>query len=156
MSSSKDYIQTLTIVHSICSLVLVFALVASIMEVTPSRIDKIDLYFMLGLGVAFFGGIAFSYKMSLKYINIGKGKRGIREKLLSYRKALYIQWATIGILSLLTNLIFIQTSGKQFVFANIFFIVLFIFFRPTISKTITDLDLDEGESRILRTPDAAL
>lgn len=156
MHSSKGYITTVTTVHLAIFLVQVLLLSISIWVILPRREKQHDFYYMAIVAAIFIIGLFLAYKLCIKYINEGKKRRGIREKLQYYLKALYCQWSVLAFMSLSAIISYIMTAEKIFIFATIFSIVIFLLSRPTIQRTIDDLELDDYESRILRTPDAAL
>lgn len=156
MLSSKDYIRVVTLIYVTTVSFTISLLAISIWEIAPQRERQYDVHYMLAVALIFILALYFSYRISSKYIDRGKQRRGIREKLLLYRKALYIQWSFLALMSLSAITSYIMTAENFFIFATVFAILLFLVSRPSIGKTINDLDLDDTDTRILQTPDAAL
>jgi hypothetical protein len=157
MQSSKDYIRNTTVIHILILLVQLSLIVASVAEIQPFKREGNGLSHSLFAGIIFLVvGIALSYYIFRKYVKESKRKRGIREKLQTYRKGLFYQWSIFMLISIVATITFLYTEQQAFIFMNIFVIVVFLINRPTINKTINDLNLDKSESRILKTPDAAI
>lgn len=156
MHSSKDYIRIVTLIYLAMLLVQIFLLVISIWEIAPRREKQHDIHYMSAVGVIFIAGLYLSYTLSIKHIEKGKRRRGIREKLVAYKKGLYCRWAIIEFMYFSAIAAYIMTAEKLFILASLFAMIIFLYTKPSINRTIEDLDLDESESRILQTSDAAL
>jgi|GEM_PF-2025122 len=156
MQSSKEYIRNVSAIHISMALGQILILAAAIWVIDPRREKAFELFFQIGQGIIIIAGIITAYYVYSKYAKMTKRMRGIREKLLTYRKGLLYQWIIFECITVTAILAFILTGGQIFVFASIFSLAVFIINRPTIGKTIDDLELDSSEKRILETPDAAI
>lgn len=156
MQSSKEYIRNVSAIHISMALGQILILIATIWVIDPPRDKSFDLFFQITDAILIVGGIIFAYYIYSKYSKMTRRMRGIREKLLTYRKGLLYQWITLECVTFVSILSFILTGAQVFVFASIFSLAVFIINRPSIGKTIEDLELDSGEKRILETPDAAI
>lgn len=156
MQSSKEYIRNVSAIHICMALGQILLLIATIWIIDPRRDKVFDLFFQIAQGIIIIGGIIGAYYVYSRYADRTKRMRGIREKLVTYRKGMLYQWLILESITFTAILSFIFTGAQIFVFASIFSLAVFIINRPTIGKTIDDLELDSSEKRILETPDAAI
>lgn len=156
MQSSKDYIRVLNVIHSSMLLVLVFLWAYIELEIDPRREKQDDIFYIITVAVFFVIGVYYSLSFSRKYIRKAKNRRGIREKLILYKRVQYTQWSIIFLATLLSIGAFIMTGEDSFSVVSGLFILILLICRPSINRTIKVLKLDDNEARIMRTPDAAL
>jgi len=144
------------LIHIAMLLGQILLLVLAIWEIEPRREKQHDLYYQIGEVGVFVIGFILSYVFYIKYARKGRRRRGIREKLIIYKRGLYAQWGILEIIALSATIAYLMTGERMYILANIFAMVVFLVNRPSIQRTIDDLDLDDNESRVLRTPDAAI
>jgi hypothetical protein len=83
--------------------------------------------------------------VSEKQINSIPKKESFSIKLSSYRTAKLIRYAPMEGASLLCTVIYFLTADYYFVIISGGLIVFFILLRPTLGKTIEELELDRAE-----------
>lgn len=156
MKSSKEYLTTLFTIYICMILGQVILLILSISVMSPVR-NKTNEYLFLGINMfILIGGIYLAYNLSLSEIQKAKTKSGIREKLHLYQKALLIRWGILEVLTIISIIFYLLTKQDFFVFISILLIAISLVNKPSIQTIIDNLNLDEYESRILKTPDAVI
>ncbi|MEN9919284.1 MAG: hypothetical protein RL662_1720 [Bacteroidota bacterium] len=156
MQSTKEYLAFVWIIHISMFLGQLLFLLLSVYFIEPDRYRDYDLVFRISDGIVILVGVVFSYVIYSKFVAEAKPKRGIREKLMTYRKALIYKWAALEFVSVYSIIAYLMTGSALFIFATIFTILIFLINRPSVNIAINDLDLDDSERRILETPDAAI
>lgn len=156
MVSSKTYFNQLKFIFSLLLGSLVIFLIVSICLLEPSKHFEMDLLFIITNGALIVICLGMSYLFSNKKIRIAKVKRGLREKLSLYRKALLIKWSVFCILGFYSVLAYLVTDNELFVFVTLLSIILIIMNRPTIGMACDNLRLDDREERIIKNPHSVI
>lgn len=133
-------------------LYLLFALVTT----ESNNFFKEDILYLISNGIVMFLGFTLAYSYSQKKIKEAKQKRGLREKLTDYRKALLIPWIILGIIAVFSIVCYIITGEHLFVCTTIFSLVILFLNKPSLSNLIERLDLEKDEQLILKNPGSAI
>jgi len=156
MQSSGKYIRKLTSTYLAILLCQILFLLFIFLELNPSAQKEVNISLCISEIVFSVITLIISYVLYGRYLGKAKKKRGIREKLTVYMKALYIQWSIIGIVSLISIVFYIVTEADIYIYITLFSIIVYIVNRPGINRICNELDLDKNEKNILKTPNAAL
>lgn len=156
MRSVKEYFSLLNIVYvgmliTPC-LFLLFALVVT----EPNSFSEHDIPYLIAVGVVMFLGFTLAYSYSQKKIKEAKLKRGLREKLINYRKALFVPWIILDIIIIFSIACYMIAGEHIFVCTAIFSLVILLLNKPGLKSLIDRLDLKRDEQRILENPNSAL
>lgn len=156
MQSSGDFIKGITLLYAVLLLSQIAFLCISIWEIVPERDDDYDRQFQIADAIAFIVCLVGSYLIFNNRVKRARKPRGIREKLVTYKSGLYIQWIILELLSLFSIVSYIMTGDFLFIFTSAFSIIVFIINRPSINRACDDLNLDDNERRVLKTKNAAI
>lgn len=156
MQSSGEYIKKVAAIYTVLLLGQVVLFIIALLEIQPSMRNQIKVDSFVWEVVLFTVLFVLSYILFHRYLKRAKLRRGIREKLILYKKALFIQWFVIVIVSVATIVLYLLSEMSVYLYINVFSIVVFILNRPGIDRTCNDLDMDKNEESVLRTPNAAL
>lgn len=156
MRSVKEYFSFLYKVYLsmliIPCLLLIFALVVT----EPNRFSEHDIPYLIADGVVILIGILFVYFFFQKKIKEAQKKRGLREKLSDYRKAVFVSWTVLLNITLFSIACYLIRGEHLFVCTAIFTLVILALNKPNASKLIERLDLENDEQRILENPNSAI
>ena len=144
----KAYISILVIP----CLFLLFALVTT----ESNRFSEHDIPYLIADEIVMLIGIIFVYSYSQKQIKVAKGKRGLREKLFFYRKAILISGIILANISFFSIVCYIISGEHFFVCTTVFTMVILILNKPSITNLIDKIDLEDDEQRILENPKSAI
>jgi len=155
----SNYIKSLKIVHIALVLGIVFFALISILLQSKGFGDlgeeiKNILLILVPIFVAF-GILAsrFIFKQRIKTID---KSFSLKKKLENYRSALILKFALIEAPSFFAIVSYLLTGDYIFLVLVVILIVVFIFYTPSLTKSINDLELSRVESDILSTPDAEI
>lgn len=156
MQSVKEYFSFLYKAYVsmlvISCLFLLFALVTT----ESNRFSEDDIPYLIADGIVMLIGIIFAYFYFRKKIKAAKGKRGLREKLSLYRKAVLIPWIILANITAFSIVCYIISGEHFFVCTTIFTMVILILNKPGVTNLIEKLDLEKDEQRIIENPQSAI
>lgn len=101
-------------------------------------------------------GFGFVYYYSRQTIKEAKRKRGLREKLNLYKKALYMPWIILEIIIVFSIVCYTITGELFFICVSIFLLVELFLHKPSLSNLVERLDMPLDEQRILENPESAI
>jgi len=156
MQSPKDYIRFTLLIHTILVTIQIAFLAIAIWVIVPKRVLLQDYSFQIADATAFIICMLSAYLIYNNRIKKARLKRGIREKLIVYKKGLYLQWIIVSIFSIFSIIFYIMTGDFLYIFTTVFSIIIIGLNKPSIKRTCEDLELDKSERDVLRTPNAAI
>lgn len=156
MNSVREYFTKLYTVYIgmlvVSCLFLAFALFAT----EPNNFSEDDIPYLISDAIIMFIGFILAYYYYQKKVKEAKRKRGLREKLSSYKKSLFVSWIILDIITCV-SIIFYMISGEHvFVCTAIFSLVILLLNKPSLANLIEKLDLEENEQRIMQNPKSAI
>lgn len=149
----KEYFKALKIVHfALIAGLIFFGLISFCLhqfgfESTSIELQNIFIYFIPMFVLV---GYLVSNVLFKNRLNHCKGKSELKEKLNDYRSALIIRWAFLegpAFLAIVAHLLTGYITYLAWAGIIIFYLIAIM---PTISKTVTDLELDYEEEHSLK------
>jgi len=158
LRTSKSYFTTLILLHA--SLLLgQFVLgalayyVACTGSIGGSTTELSQMLLIIVPLIAIGGIIGGSFLAKAQIVEI-KQKETLLEKLMAYQTTLLIKYALLEGASLLAIISYLLTGNTLFMGIATVIILLFVIYRPTITKIIVDLELDQAEIEVMKNPHA--
>lgn len=158
--TSKEYFKTLSILHLALTIGLIsiglvgfYLIISGIMSNNMTELNMIFYYVNSILILVGLFGSNWIYKNKLNGL---KGENVLKTKMTNYRGVLIFRYAFLEgpaffafVSALLTgNLLFLAFTGLVIIFM--------IYWRPTISSVIADLELNQQEISIIENPDSII
>ncbi len=156
MYSVQSYFRSLYLTHGLIVFVLGGCLAFSKWEIIPYREDEFDVPFLVSDVIIIFLGLIYSLIYFRKKCKSAKYKRGLLEKLITYRNGLWVCWFIMLIMTLFSMAAYIMTGDDKFVYISLFCIILILLNRASISRTIKNLNLSDEDAKVLKNPYSAL
>ncbi len=119
-------------------------------------LSRYDIPYIVSNGVVMVISFVLAYFFFQKKIQEAKKRRGLREKLTSYKKGLIITWSIISSTIFFSIACYIITGEHLFICMAIFTLVVLALNRPNIASLIEKLDLAKDEQRIIENPHSAI
>lgn len=117
---------------------------------------ELEDMFLVIVPLVALGGIVGGIFLSKTQIENIKQKESLREKLSAYQTLLIIKYALLEGPSFLAIIGYMFTTNTVFMGIAAIIILLFILYRPTVAKTITELELSQAERETVENPEAIL
>ena len=157
---SKDYFKSLQIIHFALMMgILFFAIIAFILVSQGFAVAGLeDIDIMLSFFVPVFliiGLVSGNFLFKLKVIE-AKGNLSLLEKLNIYRGALIIKMALLEGPAFLSIIIFIITGKLMHLALTGILLIVFVLYRPSKEKLISDLELNQSQRQTLEDPDGII
>jgi len=155
--TSKEYFRMLNILfYALIAGQVIFALVIVYLKLTGVSLNNFPEYkqtLLYAFPFIVLAGIYASqavYKSKLVPI---KAKTDLREKMSDFRTACIIRWALLEVPGSLSLIICFLTGDLLFIAVAAIVIGYFLMIRPSIEKTIIDLELDFEDQTKINNPD---
>lgn len=156
----RAYFMTQTIVHlGLFSGQFLFAVLAYYLNSTGAiSFDNQELnqMFLVIVPLVAIGAILGGLFLSKKQLESIKQKENLHEKLMAYQTVLIVKYGLLEGASILAIVGYLFTANTIFMAIAAVIILLFIMNRPTVIKTITDLELSQTERETVENPNAVL
>lgn len=157
--NSQGYFKALQILHFALVIgLLMFGFISVLLqlkgynslseEISSSLSYFIPFLLIIGLVT---GNILFKKKL-----NISIGKDSLREKLIFYRTALLTRYMIIEMASFIAIVAYLLSGDYSLLAMVGVMIIIFIVYRPTISSTIKDLELNKEEIQNINNPESEI
>jgi hypothetical protein len=159
--TSRQYFSILSTLHRAFLIGQVLFAVAAVavrttgqMEVDAGKeLGEILPIVALGLAIA---GVAASHFLFSKRLETLRQRDGLAQKLQDYRSALILRWALLEGPVMLAIIAYMLTGNFLLLILIAAVVILFIFFRPSRSRALQDLQLPHDEEYQLTDPDAVV
>lgn len=116
--------------------------------------EGLNQLFQIVVPIGLLGGILVGSLLAKSRCKALQMKSDLKEKLSGYRAALILKYALIEGPVLFAVVCYFLTKNMFFMGLAACAVVLFMSYRPTKSKAIYDLELNEQEVAMLEDPDA--
>lgn len=156
MYSVQSYFRSLYLTHIIIVIALGAFLAFSKWEVIPYREDEFDIPFLVSDAIIIIFGLIYALIYFRKKCKSARYKRGMQEKLFTYRKGLFVSWFIMTVMTLFSTAAYIMTGDEKFVYISLFCVLVLLLNRASLSRTIRNLNLSDEDTKILRNPFSAL
>jgi len=157
--TSKNYFKGIQIVHFALIIGIVFFGIISIFLQSQGfgTIDQESNNILMITAMVFsvIGIILSKLLFKRKLLNCSN-KPTLIEKLDSYRSALTLKFASIEAPSFLVIVIYLITGNMIVIAIAGLLLIIFLTYRPTKEKLITDLELSSEEKDLINNPDTIL
>lgn len=156
MHSVKEYFTQLYTVYIGMLVVSCLFLAFALFTTEPNNFSEHDIPYLISDAIIMFIGFILAYYYYQKKVKEARRKRGLREKLSSYKKSLYVSWIILNIITCF-SIIFYMISGEHFfICTTIFTLVILLLNKPSVSNLIERLKLEKEEQRIIENPKSAI
>jgi hypothetical protein len=158
--TSKEYLRSTQIVHLAMLLGQVFFAGVSLFVVymngaSLTDANTVNIFLIVEILIASTSTYAsrFLFAQKLKTIEFNVS---LSEKLGIYNSANIIRWALLEGPSFMSIILYFLTGQILFMIISLAIMSYFVMIRPTLEKTINDLQLNEQEKLILSDPNAII
>lgn len=156
MESTKIYLFRLLAPFWFAFFALLIFLGIVIWVIKPDRDDDYDLQYMFTTVVVMIIGYFYAFRYSNKKTKKAKTRRGLNEKLLTYRTGMLVRWLILTLVALYSIFAFIMTREYLFVCATLFSLGVMFVGRSSSKILSEQLELTAKEKSVLKVPDAAI
>lgn len=156
MQSVKGYFTLMYTVYISMLVVLSFFLAFALVITEANNFSEHDIPYLISNAIIMLLGFFIAYSYFQKKTKEAKQKRGLREKLMNYQKALLVVWIIVDIITCFSIVFYIISGEHVFVCTAIFSLVILLLNKPSLSNLIEKLDLEENEQRIMQNPKSAI
>lgn len=156
MRSVKEYFTLLYTVYISMLLLPCIFLFFALANKQHNDFSEHHIPYLIADGIVVILGFALAYFYFQKNIKEAKRKRGLGEKLTSYKKVLFILWTILDTIAVFSIVCYMITGELIFVCVAVFSLVVLSLNRPSVSNVTERLDLPKDEQRILKNPKSAL
>lgn len=130
--------------------------ILSLIVFEANRFSEEDIPYILTYLVITISAYTFAYIYHSKRIKKAKKKRGLREKLIEYRKVLFISWLIIIATVLYSLISYVITREHFFICSAIFSMAILLLNTPNLKNLKISLDLAQDEQKIVENPKSAI
>lgn len=156
MQNVKKYFSLMYTVYISMLIVPCCFLAFALIQFEANNFSEHDIPYIISDGIIMFLGFILAYFYILKKTKEARQKRGLREKLITYRKALFVSWTILEVVTCFSIICYIISGEHFFICTAIFSIVILLLNKPSITSLVERLDLEEDEQRIIENPKSAL
>lgn len=156
MQTSKAYFTQLYIVYISVIVVMFLLLAFSYLTTTAVDFSDEDIPYLVTNIIIIIVAYVVAFISSKNKIEKAKVKRGLREKLMGYRQALFTSWGILSIAIVCSLACHFMRSELIFISTTLFSLVLFALQTPTLAKMAHEMDLGDDEVSILANPKSAI
>ncbi|MCB8964097.1 MAG: hypothetical protein H6536_03530 [Bacteroidales bacterium] len=157
--TSKDYFNSLKIIHfALLSGQLIFAGIAFALSLQskPAVPGTIKQVLLIAIPLAVVIGFLFSLFIFKKRLDAAKIGDSLIAKMNAYRSALIMKYAPLEGVSFLALIAYTIAADYTFLVLAALIIVVFAINQPSLSKSITDLNLTPDDEKQLRDRNAII
>ncbi len=160
--TSKEYFTLLTILHAgFLGAQLIFAAVVYYVNSTSritsveeaDNLNKLFQFIIPAFILASYIGGSIMVKTQLKTL---KAKPALADKLQGYRALVLMRLALLEVPSLFSIVCFVLTSNYLYLGLAALIMIVFLLNRPTLYRTVNDLELTPMDRTLLENPDAVV
>lgn len=108
------------------------------------------------VGAITIGSILVSSQIFGTQLQKVRGMTNLQEKLAAYRSALIVRYALLEVPSLIAAVGYFLTNNLLLLLFASMTLILFLMYRPSKERAVSDLELDMEETALLNNPDAVV
>lgn len=156
MQSVQSFFRLLFFNYGAATVIPIILLIICKWELNPYREDDFDTPFIISDIVVIIIGLVVSYLYLKSQYKVARSRRGLREKVLLYRKGLRISWLIKSLIAIYSIVSYFMTGDNKFIYISIFCIAILGLSFPSTRRLIKNLRLPDDEIEIINNPYSAL
>lgn len=154
--TSESFLKSLhTIYYAMIAVQLFFAGITIFINYNPALrpgIDEFNAIFNIALPLFVLADMILAKFMFQSRLKVCREQKSLNEKLSAYRAAVIIRFAIITGAANFTWVVFLLSGNLLILGLGGVLLLLFIMFKPTAEKAVTDLELTMNDSEKLLDP----